>query len=384
MKSVIAATGVFVFLSLIGFPSGAGANTPVSVPGIELIVDRSNPDFGSIAFVIGKSAVVQARSLDQGQLKDVFPVWVGEDVSRPKVSGRYRTESDRILFTPRFAFEPGLRYTARIHRSVFVPPLGSDISVVVSIPGASPTPVAHVLSVQPGGTVPENLLRFYIVFSHPMRRGQVYRNIRLLDQSGAPIERAFLELEPELWDPGSTRLTLLFDPGRIKRGLKPRQDLGPALIEGNQYTLVIEQGMEDASARPLLDGYEHRFRVSAADRVSPNPGAWRVRVPEVGEGVLVMELDEPVDHALLQRMTRVVDSGGRLVAGEAFVAEDARRWSFAPDRPWKPGRYDVRVDVRLEDWAGNRIDGLFDQEMSDTEIGTPGGKDYVDVPFVIE
>ena len=39
--------------------------------------------------------------------------------------------------------------------------------------------------------------------------------------SGQAVADPFLELDEELWSTDGRRFTLLFDPGRIKRGLKP-------------------------------------------------------------------------------------------------------------------------------------------------------------------
>ena len=61
----------------------------------------------------------------------------------------------------------------------------------------------------------------------------------------------FVELEQELWNRDQTRLTLLFDPGRIKRGVKPNVDMGPVLLEGHRYTLVIDRDLKDANGAPL-------------------------------------------------------------------------------------------------------------------------------------
>src|SRR5690606_6065275 len=104
--------------------------------------------------------------------------------------------------------------------------------------------------------VPENLLKFYLHFSVPMSRGEVYDRVRLFDTNGKRVEHPFLELSEELWSPDGKRLTLYFDPGRIKRGLKPRELFGPALIEGGEYTLKIDRGWPDADGRPLAEGFE--------------------------------------------------------------------------------------------------------------------------------
>ena len=49
------------------------------------------------------------------------------------------------------------------------------------------------------------------------------------------MDAPFLELDEELWSPDGTRFTLVFDPGRIKRGLKPREEAGPILEAGKSY-----------------------------------------------------------------------------------------------------------------------------------------------------
>ena len=216
-----------------------------------------------------------------------------------------------------------------------------------------------------------------------MKRGNVYRHIRLVDPHGQTVERAFLELEPELWDPEARRLTLLFDPGRIKRGLRPRLDLGPALKEGGTYTLVVEEHLENANGVPLLRGLTHRFQVGRPDRTSPDPDRWSVESPEAGSREAVMvRIDEQVDRALLRRLLTIVDDRGETITGYAEVSQGAREWMFVPDTEWKSGEYAVRADVRLEDRAGNRLDGLFDQDLEDA--GSKWFGPVVDIPFTIE
>src|SRR5207244_1417841 len=113
--------------------------------------------------------------------------------------------------------------------------------------------------------LPENQLKFYLHFSAPMSRGESYRHIQLLDAAGKPVESPFLELDHELWDPEGKRFTLFIDPGRIKRGLKPREDLGPVLEEGKRYTLVINRAWTDAEDNLLKETYRKTFTVGKPD-----------------------------------------------------------------------------------------------------------------------
>ncbi|MCX7667077.1 MAG: hypothetical protein N2112_16210, partial [Gemmataceae bacterium] len=110
------------------------------------------------------------------------------------------------------------------------------------------TPPTHVVQVYPTSEmVPENLLKFYLEFSGPMKRGEVYKHVKILDAKGKPVVLPFLELDEELWDVTGTRLTLFIDPGRIKRGLKPREEDGPVLEAGERYTLEISTNWKDGN-----------------------------------------------------------------------------------------------------------------------------------------
>ena len=76
-----------------------------------------------------------------------------------------------------------------------------------------------------GGTVPSNLLRVYVELSGPMEPGTAYDHIRLVDERRQVVRGAFLELREELWSGDRRWLTLLFDPGRVKRGIQSNLEL---------------------------------------------------------------------------------------------------------------------------------------------------------------
>lgn len=92
-----------------------------------------------------------------------------------------------------------------------------------------------------------------------MTRGEAWKRIRLLDAKGEAVPLAFLEIDQELWDRDTTRLTILFDPGRIKRGVLPLEEVGPALQSGRSYTLVVDRNWQDAQGQPLLTEFRNRI-----------------------------------------------------------------------------------------------------------------------------
>jgi hypothetical protein len=266
--------------------------------------------------------------------------------------GTYSKEGDALVFRPRFPLSSGISY-----RAVF--PGGT--LVVEAAPAAAPK--ARVEHVYPSaGVLPANELKLYIYFSAPMSRGEAWKHIHLLDDAGKPVPLAFLELDQELWDPGNQRLTVLFDPGRIKRGLVPTNEIGPPIVEGKHYKLVIDRDWHDARGARLVEAFEKAFTGGPSERTPPDPKHWNVVAPKAGTAEpLIVDFPKPMDYALLQRMIEV-----RGVAGRIAIDREETRWTFTPDAPWKAGAYSLIADNLLEDIAGNHLDRAFDVDLQNS------------------
>jgi hypothetical protein len=310
---------------------------------------------------------VRNASLNLDQWRRLLTVAVaGEAPPKPApMLGRYAIRDDAIAFTPRFPLRAGLTY-----RVVFDPAALSNISfpsagrieatLVVPKPPAGAAPA--VTAVHPSGdALPANLLKFYIHFSAPMTRGDSYRRIHIVDESGHDIPDAFLTLPEELWNANGTRLTLLFEPGRIKRGLKPNEDLGAPLVESRRYALVIDADWPDAQRTPLGKEFRRSFRVTQPDHAQPNPRHWKISPPKPGTlDPVAITFDEPLDHALVQRMLEVRDPAGRRLAGRVTTSRQETLWQFHPAALWQSGKYELIVDPALEDRAGNSVGRPFE------------------------
>ncbi|HMC64451.1 MAG TPA: hypothetical protein VKI65_05895 [Gemmataceae bacterium] len=345
------------------------ADSATKKPSIEL---RRHQD-GTISFAVVNadielSASANPKRLEQTTVQldpcpEIFAVRVvaskpaAEGKEMPPLLGSYRVERGELLFTPRFPLQPGVHYRARFNGESVI-----EKDFVLAKPQTPPTNVVHVYPTR--NVLPENLLKFYIHFSAPMSRGEAYRHIRLLDAAGKAVELPFLELGEELWDPDGKRFTLFFDPGRIKRGLKPREETGPALEEGKSYALVVNREWLDAAGNPLKEPFRKPFRVVAPDDECPDPKNWKIEAPAAASSKpLVVTFPEPLDHALLERMIWVTDATGQRINGSVAVKDEETRWEFTPESKWKAGDHHLVVQTTIEDLAGNTIGQPFEVDV---------------------
>jgi hypothetical protein len=286
----------------------------------------------------------------------------------PPVIGSYRIESKALIFEPRFPLSAGVRF-----RAVFEPgrlpssnqPKAKAVAAHFTTPKAHSTPTTIVERVYPTSNVlPENQLKFYIHFSAPMSKGDAYHHIHLLGPGGREVELPFLRLEEELWNRNQTRFTLFFDPGRIKRGLKPREEAGPALEEGKSYLLVIDKDWVDSEGNPLKESFRKSFRAGPPDDNPIDPKNWKLQPPAAGSLTpLHVIFPKPLDHALLERVIWVTDAAGHKLEGRVAVTEKETHWSFTPKQTWQPGAYHLAADTALEDLAGNSIGRPFEVDV---------------------
>ncbi len=323
----------------------------------------------------------ELEGLDAGALSRRLAVYPSEALTSgggkltvPPVAGRFVVEGGSMCFVPRFPFAGGVRY------SLLVGSAGdterAEIWEIVR-PSPEVASTTEVVAIYPtAAELPVNLLRVYVHFSAPMSEGWAARAITVSSaDTGETLEGVFLPPEPELWDAQRKRLTMLLDPGRIKRGLVPNLELGYPLVEGTTVRISIDPSFRDATGQPLRAGAERTYSIGPALRSRINPVAWRLTPPASGsQDALRVEFDRPLDHGLLQHCLSVRDGDGSTVEGVGKVGLGEWRWSFTPDAPWQTGEYALVVEPRLEDVAGNSPARVFDRDITkgDDAPGEPG------------
>lgn len=316
---------------------------------------------------------VSADDLARGRQSDLLEVFVGSAETccegRTPMAGRYTLTDEVLKFMPAFGFDPGQDYVVRLGPTANEPKL-----LAFRIPLESRPSLAAVTATYPSGDVlPENVLRFYIHFATPMTPQVAFDYIKLLDADGKADEAAFMRFKQELWNEDRTRLTVLIDPGRIKREVATNVALGPALLAGQRYTLSVEGGWPSADGRSVLPPFVKSFTVSPALRERPDVKLWQATAPCVGTtDPLHIIFDRPFDRHLLNSQIQVITEDGQDVDGVVHVGASETSWSFTPNEAWTQNEFTLFASIELEDVAGNNFRDLLDhlQTTDDADVAT--------------
>lgn len=321
----------------------------------------------------GKVASADGRALLQFSVLDE-----NTKPGRPML-GTYTRAANTLTFAPRFALVSGGRYRASLKL-----PTGKSVTADYRVRPTKLPPPAVVTQVYPTAPVlPANALKFYIHFSKPMRNGRaIFDRIFLLDDTGKVIPDPWRRTE--LWTADDRRFTLWIHPGRVKKGVNLRDELGPVLEPNRKYALVIERSVQDEVGQPLAKAYRREFRTAAEDRSPLKPRDWSVSSPKPGtRDPLRIVFGKPLDHALLLRCLELRDASDSIVSGKWSTERDDTVSVFHPKTSWRTGRFQLVVDGILEDVAGNTPLRAFDTDLTPDHEGPPAREPVLRVPVRI-
>lgn len=354
---------VFFFLSaslLSGFPVLTG-QTQV---GISFKMSDKDKPTWTVEVKLDHGQTVVADKLDVYLANE----WQAKHRKGQKMAGQKAImDNELLVFQPILPFSEGLTYVATY------PGLST---VTFTIPTQAYTPTS-IVGIYPNcDTIPENILKMYLHFSAKMSVGKSYTNLYITNEMGDTIPQPFLSLDPELWNETGRRLTLWFDPGRVKRDLVPNQLMGAPLEKGLTYTLHINSRWPDAAGHSLDQPFQQSFYVSEADRAQPRPSTWKIS-PPLAQSMqpLILQWEESLDEALLRRALSVWNPNGQDISGNIELGPYQRSWSFSPHSAWEKGTYKIRINSKLEDLAGNNLNRPFDRDLDNASSEVP------DTPF---
>ncbi len=278
--------------------------------------------------------------------------------STSSILGKYFKDGDRIIFQPVIPFSWEQDYEIYKDGALY-------IEFTVRAPESVIRP--KLLGIYPKlDTLPENLLKMYFEFDMPMQQSQSSLNfIKVFDQTTGEEVTVFLPLENELWNREKTRLTLWLDPGRIKKDLIPNREKGIPIVKGHQYDVVVKSNFSGGEYQANLDKtYVKSFHVTQRDTKSPSIDEWKLQIPKSNstEGLKIV-FDEPLDILLAQEMIEVVDDRHTAILGSYQLNDQPNEIVFLPENPWRKGAYNIIVNAKLEDLAGNNLNRLFDVDL---------------------
>jgi hypothetical protein len=310
----------------------------------------------------------------QRDWQEVFPVSM---TGGNRIQGEYEVSKNVVSFTPRFPFSRGTEYTATFYlndltenyNEIYLQKTNSEtLTFQFSVPAYQHSE-PKVIGVYPSADIlPENQLKFHIAFNSSMTSDEMYKRVKLFNNKGKLMEKAFLILDQELWDNEMKVATILMDPGRIKRGLRPNVEMGTALKKNEKYTLVIEAGWKDVNGNPTTEMFKKEFSVTGADRTIVDYQSWELLSPVTASAPMIIEFKEYLDYVMLPESFIILDSRGHKINGKFQLLNNESTVAFTPDADWKTGDYVLYINPLLEDAAGNNLNRLFDEDISDKHI----------------
>ncbi len=347
-----------------GAPTGERPGSPLAVT-----IEATDDAGGRIVRVTGWSSD-ELASLSRAPLTTAdwsaliaLRVAGGEPVA---VAATYTVTDTGVDLVPVYPLDPGRTYLVQVDATRLpVPRQAPTLIKKFTLPAADARPPTRVVSISPSATTwPENTLRFYLHFSSAMSGTSAVGHVRLVDAANVDIPDVLLDVDVDLWNTDYTRRTVFFDPGRVKRDIRPNRELGRALVAGRRYAIVVSTMWKDAAGQPLAEEFRHTFTAGAPVEQPIDPKAWTIGAVRRGtQEPLVVRFPWALDEGLLQRAVGVTRADGQAIDGTITIADYERQWSFTPSAPWPSGPLSLTVLTLLEDPAGNRVGEAFEFEM---------------------
>lgn len=216
--------------------------------------------------------------------------------------------------------------------------------------------------------VPANFLKFYLTFPEKMERGVAFENLTLHHQIEPGKTKPVLEpfREVELWDETGTRLTLWLHPGRQKPGVNLNVEFGPILESGKQYKLVVSDKWKTEKGEKLEMDSTFYVRAIAPVFRQPKPHKWELNVSRKQVSITPCwswnpRIVDGLDAMSFAKRITVRDAEGKNVP----VIADGDSLTVSPleKKPFSLGKYQLVVDSKLENLAGNSVARPFNVDL---------------------
>ena len=359
--------GIICLLSFLCLQGVKGQNQ------IEADTDPKSKTFGQVKSPeLTKAALDQLEnsSLTFDEWSSIFSVRVSKD-ARPTL-GSYSIQKNQIIFKPRFLPDPNIVYLITFSyqrlNEVFGTGL-SDIEINKKIQFKSANYLAtQITEITPrADSLPANLLGVYLHFNGPMGFENPYSYINLYDEQKRLIKDAFVELPEGLWNENRTRLTLLFHPGRVKRGVGPNVKQGSIFEEGKSFTIQVSNQWTDANGNQLTYPFTKSIVAIGAVRAKMSVESWIVNTTCNDSCRILIKPDHLLDLEMAIRYLQLKDSNNQAIPIKITSRRDGsielKSSSILPGKT-----YHMIIDPQLEDVCGNTFLNSFDYKSGTREM----------------
>ncbi len=219
--------------------------------------------------------------------------------------------------------------------------------------------------------IPANFLKFYLMFPEPMERGAAFEHLALYQKEGGNgEEKAVLEpfREVELWDETGTRMTLWLHPGRQKTGVNLNVEFGPILTEGRSCCLEISGEWPTEKGKALGKASRHWFEVGEKDEAQPRPQNWEVQASRRQLTVRPFwsrkpEMIDAFDPFSLRKRVTIKLPDDEVITPAFVIMPDQFTLKLPGEAPFPAGKYQLIIDPKLEDLAGNSVARPFNLDV---------------------
>lgn len=274
--------------------------------------------------------------------------------SATSIFGTWLNKDEYIIFKPLIPLVAGKQYLIYRYNK------NTDSFSIEKKRQASPSVLAFYPSAD---SLPENLLKCYISFTHPMQEYNIYDFITVKDERGKTLKDIILPLKPALWNNDQTILTLWIDPGRVKRDLIRNKNLGIPFESGGNYSIEISSNWKGINGENLSANFKKQFYIKVRDERIPKTADWKITYPESEtKQYLSIQFPESMDYrTTLEGITVFKDD--IQITGKPSLKQMEKRWVFIPDSDWQKGQYLIKIDSNIEDNAGNNLIRPFDRDL---------------------
>lgn len=347
--------------------------------------DLQEAHYGEIrSSTLRMEAIKEMTNMTTGNFSSFFSIKTSNDM--PSVLGSYIIENNRLVFQPRFLPDPSINYQIEFSfkqlSKLTNKDFGQSVYTTTFQFQNERFKETEIINFYPNeDTLPANILRAYIHFSAPMSFENPYDFISILDFKGDTLKDAFVEIQDGLWNADRTRLTILFHPGRIKRGVGPNVKQGSIFKDRKTYQLAIAKEWLDTNRNMLKSPFNKSFFITPSVRLALHPSDFKVKILREGDRYRV-ELcsDKILDHALAARMINLRNKDGDIVQ-DAEITSRTNSILIMSEYLKRGENYILSINPELEDVSGNTFISAFDREKN--EQATSAVNTIV-IPFKIE